>query len=74
MLRRWTSGHGCVLRVASIPVIIAGTRVQRHFDILSLHMAKWGETIGWRALLGADRKNIGDFACYLHRLLGVKAG
>ncbi|MFZ1641935.1 MAG: hypothetical protein WAV07_11025 [Candidatus Contendobacter sp.] len=33
-----------------------------------------GETIGWRALLGDDRKNIGDFACYLHCLLGVKSG
>ena len=43
-------------------------------DILSRNMAKRGETIDWLVLLGDDRKNIGDFACYLHCLLGVKAG
>ena len=27
----------------------------------------------WRKLMGQDRKNIGDFACYVHCILGVEA-
>jgi hypothetical protein len=42
-------------------------------NILSRNMAKHGEDSSWRALLGNDRKTIGDFACYLHCLLGLKA-
>ena len=42
-------------------------------NILSRNMAKIGEDNSWRQLLGDDRKTIGDFACYLHCLLGLKA-
>lgn len=42
-------------------------------NILSRNMAKQGEDISWREQLGADRKVIGDFACFLHCLLGVRA-
>jgi len=42
-------------------------------NILSRNMAKLGEDITWRDLIGKDRKVIGDFACHLHCLLGIKA-
>jgi hypothetical protein len=42
-------------------------------NILSRGMAAAGEDIGWREKLGGDRKEIGDFACYLHCILGIEA-
>ncbi|TWU31623.1 hypothetical protein S225a_20140 [Candidatus Brocadiaceae bacterium S225] len=42
-------------------------------NILSRNMAKAGEGVSWRVELGEDRKNIGDFACYLHCISGVEA-
>ena len=41
-------------------------------NILSRNMAKAGEENNWRVELGEGRKNIGDFACYLHCILGIK--
>ncbi len=32
-----------------------------------------GEDLSWKAELGADRKEIGDFACYIHLILGLVA-
>ena len=43
-------------------------------NILSREMARNGENISWRDTLGDERADIGDFACYLHGILGVKAG
>jgi len=40
-------------------------------NILSRNMAKSGEDNSWRANLGADRKVIGDFACFIHCFLGL---
>lgn len=42
-------------------------------NILSRNMADNGEDITWRKTLGDDRKVIGDFACYLHCILGIHA-
>lgn len=42
-------------------------------NILSRNMMKADEDNEWRALLGDDRKDIGDFACFLVAILGVKA-
>jgi hypothetical protein len=42
-------------------------------SILTRAMLKAGEDIAWRYELGDDRKVIGDFACYLHAILGVAA-
>ena len=42
-------------------------------NILSRQMAKEGEDNSWRADLGEDRRRIGDFACMLHCLLGLRA-
>ncbi len=42
-------------------------------NILSRSMAKAGQDIEWRRLLGDDRKNIGDFACFLVAHLGLLA-
>ena len=42
-------------------------------NILSRNMAKAGEDNSWRQLLGDDRKEIGDFACHLHSILGINA-
>ena len=42
-------------------------------NILSRNMLKAGEDIQWRKMLGDDRKEIGDFACFLHCILGVQA-
>lgn len=42
-------------------------------NILSRAMLAAAEDNSWRALLGEDRKTIGDFACWLHALLGIRA-
>jgi hypothetical protein len=41
-------------------------------NILSRNMAKTGEDASWRAAIN-DRKEIGDFACYIHCFLGLDA-
>jgi len=42
-------------------------------NILSRNQAQIGEDNSWRELLGNDRKVIGDFACFLHCILGLSA-
>ena len=42
-------------------------------NILSRAMKKAGQDNEWRRLLGDDRKEIGDFACFLVAHLGVLA-
>jgi len=42
-------------------------------NILSRQMEKLSEDNSWRQLLGNDRKTIGDFACYIHYALSIKA-
>ena len=43
-------------------------------NILSRAMAKASENISWYEMLGEERVDIGDFACYLHCIMGIKAG
>jgi hypothetical protein len=42
-------------------------------NIMSRNMDKENEDNLWRAVLGDDRKIIGDFACYVHMFLGLEA-
>jgi hypothetical protein len=42
-------------------------------NILSRAMKKEGKDNEWRRLLGDDRKEIGDFACFLVAHLGILA-
>lgn len=42
-------------------------------DILSRNMNQSGEDNHWRSQIGYDRKDIGDFACLLHAVLGIQA-
>lgn len=42
-------------------------------NILSRAMAKAGESNAWRADLGDDRKTLGDFACFLHCIMGLES-
>lgn len=42
-------------------------------NILSRNMQLSNEDISWRALIGNDRKQIGDFACFIHAIIGIKA-
>jgi len=42
-------------------------------NILSRNMESSGEEIEWRRKLGNERKVIGDFACYVHYILGIEA-
>ena len=42
-------------------------------NILSRNMLKSGEYNQWRNTLGTDRKDIGDFACYIVLFLGISA-
>lgn len=42
-------------------------------NILSRNMAEAGEDNSWRRRIGSDRKEIGDFACLIHCLLGLSA-
>ena len=43
-------------------------------NILSRAMAKASENISWYEMLGEERVDIGDFACYIHCIIGIKAG
>jgi len=36
-------------------------------------MRESGEDTKWRVAIGSDRKSIGDFACLLHAVVGIKA-
>ena len=42
-------------------------------NILSRNMVKAGEDIAWRQMMSDNRKEIGDFACFLHCILGIEA-
>lgn len=42
-------------------------------DVLARNMKNAGEDYSWRALLGNDRKRIGDFACFVHAITGINA-
>jgi hypothetical protein len=42
-------------------------------NIMSRNMIKSGEDASWRKELGDDRKVMGDFACYISFVLGIKA-
>lgn len=42
-------------------------------NILSRNMKNKGENNEWRFRVGSDRKEIGDFACLLHAVLGINA-
>jgi hypothetical protein len=42
-------------------------------NILSREMIKIGEDASWRKILGNDRIAIGDFACFINLILGIKA-
>ena len=42
-------------------------------NILSRAMAAAGESNAWRAEIGTDRREIGDFACLLHCAVGLRA-
>jgi hypothetical protein len=42
-------------------------------NILSRAMVQAGESPDWRKRLGDDRATIGDFACWIHCLLGIAA-
>ena len=42
-------------------------------DILSRAMGRSGEDNSWRRLLGDDRREVGDFACFVHCNLGLRA-
>lgn len=42
-------------------------------DILARNMTNAGENASWRKTIGTDRKEIGDFACLLHAVMGINA-
>ena len=42
-------------------------------DMMGRCMEDEKEDFSWREDLGKDRKEIGDFACYLHLILGLVA-
>ncbi len=42
-------------------------------NILSRTMVRHEKSIQWRKELGEERKEIGEFACYVHVLIGLSA-
>ena len=42
-------------------------------NLLSRTLVQHGGSAKWRRALGDDRKQIGDFACYIHCYLGLQA-
>ena len=59
--------------------LIASERTHAHddfidtCDMLSLKMKESGEDVSWRLAIGTDRKSIGDFACLIHAVIGIKS-
>lgn len=51
---------------------IAHNRFIDACNIMSRNMRNFNEDASWIELLGKDRKNIGDFACYIHAFLGIQ--
>ncbi len=45
----------------------------RACDLMGQAMEEEGEDVSWRTDLGHDRKEIGDFACYVNLMLGLAA-
>jgi hypothetical protein len=43
------------------------------YEILVRNMNALGEDTKWQSQIGSDRKSIGDFACLLHAVIGLKA-
>jgi hypothetical protein len=60
-------------------VILDNERTRSHdgfisnCDALAGNMKKAGEDDSWRTKLGNDRKKIGDFACFVHAIIGIEA-
>ncbi len=52
---------------------VAHNAVIEACNSLSSTMHQHGKDIAWRTELGDERKVIGDFACYIHCLLGLSA-
>lgn len=44
----------------------------RSCNILSRNMTQSGENTSWREFMGNDRMEIGDFACHLHCIFGLR--
>lgn len=42
-------------------------------NTLARNMKESGEDDSWRKKLGDDRKMIGDFACFIHAIVGISA-
>lgn len=42
-------------------------------NALARNMKASGEDYSWRATLGIDRKTIGDFACFVHAIIGIRS-
>ena len=55
------------------PRTLAHNRFIDTCNILSRNMANNQEDVSWRETLGTDRKEIWDFACHLHCILGLAA-
>lgn len=59
--------------------MLEATRTRAHnalidsLNILSRDAVNSEQPIHWRDRLGDDRKVIGDFACHLHAILGLRA-
>jgi len=70
---------GFRMGIPSGPGIMDEERTRAHnafisaCDILSRNMAESGEVHTRRTVIGQDRKDIGDFACLVHAVLGIMA-
>lgn len=42
-------------------------------NALARNMKEIGEDDSWRKKLGDDRKRIGDFACFVHAIIGISS-
>lgn len=42
-------------------------------NVMARNMEKLNEDASWRKRIGNDRKEIGDFACWIHLITGLKA-
>lgn len=42
-------------------------------DALARNMKSEGEDDSWRTKLGDERKKIGDFACFVHAIIGISS-
>lgn len=69
----WLLADSSERKALDAPRSAAHTAFIDECNILSRSMVAAGDSNAWRAVIGIEREDIGDFACLLHCVLGLRA-